>query len=85
MKGTALGERHLRHGPGRRPGPMILGMAREHVVVEHQRVAAAKQLGQTDGRRRAVRADAVEGIVFRDFAARRQRPQFSCDGLHLPS
>ena len=60
-------------------------MPGEHVVVEHQGVPATEQLGQTHHRRCAVRADAVEPIVLWYFAARRQRPQFSCDGLHFPS
>src|SRR5262245_21308464 len=55
-----LGQRHLSHGTGRRTAPPVLGMAGEHVVVEHQRVPDAKQLGKAHRRRRTVRADAAE-------------------------
>src|SRR5262245_65365193 len=43
-RARTLGEWHVCHRSGGGPGPLIHGVSREHVVVHHQRVAAAKQL-----------------------------------------
>ena len=52
-----------------RPWPIILGMTREHVVIEHERVLVRKKLGHPHRRGGAVTADSIEHVIFRDFAA----------------
>ena len=54
-------------------------------MVDHEGVAAPKELRQAHSGWRAVPSHAVEHIVLRDLTSRGQCPELGSDGLHLPA
>src|SRR5215217_3349775 len=66
-----------------RPGPLVAGIAREHEVVDHERVVLGReQVAQPELTRPAVAIHTGEDVVDRHFAAGWEVAAFGRDGFH---